>query len=813
MSAGPRRCGQVSSSRHEHCSFLLNQAGDPPPELVTSSAGLPPHGDSLIATPLATLLAALLALSTASNAQTTTVREGDLTAVELTTGLIRVDDFALRTDGRTRIDDFGGGRITLAELVLGERVRVDYFSASGSPPLADRVRVLSGVPPVGPALVNLDVPFGTESQPLVRVFGDDAGDALGSYGVDGVAFGDLNGDGFDDLVGGAPTANGIAGEVTIVYGKPGLRGAVVDLDTDGELSPLGETRIVASGVDQVLGSALACGDFDADGLDDLFIGAPGAGFGGQVVVVYGSATLPGTRIDLALAGSATTILADELQESLGTSLASGDIDGDGFDDLLIGAPGATPFANHRGGKVYVVYGNRSARGTVLDLDTDEAIGPAGETRIFGERDGDGAGSCVASGDLNGDGFDDVVLGANRADTLFTTDRGGAYVVYGRADLRARRIDLGTTLDHVGPAGETRLFGRGPNTWLGTDLATGDVDGDGFDDLLVSAAGVTGVGDNFAVGELYVFYGRANLPGTLLDLRNPPGTYGETRITGTEEFGELGTSVGLADVNGDGFDDLVLGAPGSVPLGQPDNPVLQDGLVFLYFGTPTLRGRQFIDPRESANVAVLRDNAGDSFGQTLAAGGDLDRDGVSEYAASAPGGDNPSIGGENSTGSVVGLFGSASTPTLARKEHSRAGDAPPRDFGPVARCLVDAHAGTGSSETVTLLRSAPLLPHPPLAQLLPVHWQLASDRDVPVFDLTLSYTDLELGTASEGRLAVYTSATGAAGSWKRVAGGTRSALRNEITVRNVAPGFFALVQEPRMSAARSPKPALREVSAR
>jgi len=772
----------------------------------------------LIVSSFVALLAALLAFSSPTSAQGTTVVQGDLTALDVAAGTLGVDGFAIRTDGRTRIDDFGGGRITLAELVLGERVRVDLFTASGSPPLADRVRVLSGPPAVGPTRVDLDVPFGTEAQPVVRVFGDDSGDTLGSYGVDGLAFGDLNGDGFDDLVLGAPNANhptgATAGEVTIVYGSATLPASLVDLDTDGALSPLGETRIVAASWGQALGSALACGDFDADGFDDLFLGAPGAGAGGQVVVVYGSATLPGTRIDLALPGSATTLLADEPQESLGASLASGDVDGDGFDDLVVGAPGATPFAPHRGGKVYVVYGNRVSRGAVLDLDTDEAIGLTGETRIFGERDGDRAGTCVASGDLNGDGFDDVVLGASRADALFTTDRGAAYVVYGRADLRARRIDLSTTLDQVGPAGETRIFGRLPNSWLGTDLATGDVDGDGFDDLLVSAAGVLGAGDNFAVGELYVLYGSASLPSSILDLRNPAGTYGETRITGTEEQGELGTSVALADVNGDGFDDLVLGAPGSVPLGQPDSPVIHDGLVFLYSGTPALRGRQLVDPRETANVAVLRDNVGDGLGQTLAAGGDLDRNGVSEYAASAPGGDNPSIGGENSAGSVVGLFGATAAPTLARKEHSRAGDAPPRDFGPVARCTVDAHAGTGSTDTVTLVRGAPALPHPPLAALLPVHWRLESDRDVPVFDLTLGYTDLELGTASEGRLAVYTSATGAAGTWRRVAGGqARSALRNEITVRNVAPGFFALVQEPRFRPAPQPRAGLREVELR
>jgi len=670
--------------------------------------------------------------------------------------------------------------------------QVRYCPQNGSPPPAVSVTKQAASPVGQPSILSLDVPPGTESQPVARIYGDDPGDNLAGDATDGVAFGDINGDGFDDVVAGT-RFNG--GEVYVVYGSADLPATPVDLNTDGMISAAGETRIIPGTSQELLGTAVATGDVDADGFDDVLIGAPAGGpLSGETIVVYGSAALPGTIVDLALAGDQTTILADELQESAGSSLASGDVNADGYTDIIIGAPGRTPFAAHHGGRVYVVYGNATMRGATLDMDTDETISSAGETRIFGESWEDFAGSSVASGDINGDGFDDVILGADRANILFTADRGGVYVVYGSAALAGTIVDLSATPNAIGPAGETRVFGRSSNSWLGTSVASGDVNNDGFDDLLLSATGVTGVGDNFAVGEVYLFYGGADLPGTILDLRNLPGTYGETWITGTEEFGELGSSLASADVNGDGFDDLVLGAPGSVFPGAPDSTFSSDGLLFVFDGSAALAGQRLIDPREVANLLVVPDNPDDRFGHSVEAGGDLDRNGIAEYGASAASGDNPSIGGNNFTGYVAAIFGAATTPGATRIEHSISGDAPATDFGPVVRCRLNFSGGSATStDAVSLTRSAP--PAPPSGTALPVHWQISTDRSDFAVDVTLVYTDAELGFADEARLAVYASPSGIAGSWTPAGSSqTQSELRNEITVRDATlPSFFAIVE--------------------
>ena len=723
-----------------------------------------------------------------------TIDSVSLDPLDSRSGEVIVDGLGLTVDPDTILNNANGDPIALSAFQTDELVRARFCPDTPPQPTAVRIDQLTGAPATPPDLLRLDVPPGTESQPVLRVFGDDSADSLGAGITDALAFGDVNGDGFDDMILGVPSANSPAGftsgEVVVLFGRSDLPASSVDLNTDGAISAAGETRILATTEGAMLGHAVASGDVDGDGLDDLIIGAPdgntqGPGTG-EVVIVYGAKTLPGTVVDLAQAADKTTILGDNAQERTGWSVASGDINADGNDDLIIGAPGASPGASHQGGTVFVIYGHAGLRGATIDLNTDGAIGTALETRIFGDRSGDETGSSVASGDINGDGFDDVIIGADRANALFTTDRGATYVIYGRDSLAGTIVDLSSTTDAVGPAGETRIFGRVANSWLGASVASGDINNDGFDDVVMSATGIKGVGDNFQVGEVYALYGSATLPGTVVDLNRPPGTFGDTRITGTEEFVEFGFSVASADVTGDGFDDLILGAPQSVPPGEVDNAAVNDGLVFLFHGSQTLAGQQLTDPREVADLIVVRDSPGDLWGYSAEAGGDLDRNGVPEYAASANLGDNPSIGGDNNAGYSAAIFGLTAALSSTRTEHSTEGDAPATDFGPVIRAKIDYASGSAAStDAVTLTRGTVANPPQAAVSVLPLQWQLASDRNGFTADITFGYTDAELGTADEGRLVVFASATGAADTWV-VAGSAQEQdlLRNEITVMGI-----------------------------
>ena len=394
-------------------------------------------------------------------------------------GDVIVNGLTLTVDPDTILKNVNGDQITLSAFQTDELVRARFCPDTLPQPTAVRIDQLTGAPANPPDLLSLDVAPGTESQPVMRVFGDDSADSLGAGISDAIAFGDVNGDGFDDMVMGSPFANSSAsftgGAVFVIYGSSNLPAAAVNLNTDGAISAAGETRILATTAGQMLGHSVACGDVDGDGLDDVIIGSPngnaqGPGTG-EVVIVYGAKTLPGTIVDLAQATDKTTILGDNLQERTGWSVASGDINADGNDDVIIGAPGASPGASHQGGTVFVIPGLAGLRGTTIDLNTDGAIGAALETRIFGDRGGDQTGSSLASGDINGDGFDDVIIGADRANTLFTTDRGAAYVIYGGNSLAGTIIDLSSTTDTVGPAGETRIHGRVANSWLGASVAS------------------------------------------------------------------------------------------------------------------------------------------------------------------------------------------------------------------------------------------------------------------------------------------------------------------------------------------------------
>jgi VCBS repeat-containing protein len=461
--------------------------------------------------------------------------------------------------------------------------------------------------------------------------GIDASD-LSGYSV--ASAGDVNGDGIDDLIIGAPYAdpNGTidAGESYVVFGS------AAGFDASLDLSALdGTNGFVINGIDAGDASGRpvsSAGDVNGDGIDDLIIGARGGDpntitDAGESYVVFGSATGFDASLDLSTLDGTNGFVINGIaaDDRSGISVASaGDVNGDGIDDLIIGAPFADPNGTDVAGESYVVFGSAAGFDASLDLSTLD--GTNGFV-INGIDEYDFSGVSVSSaGDVNGDGIDDLIIGATGGDPNGNNLAGESYVVFGSDAGFDASLDL-ATLD--GTNGFV-INGIDVNDRSGGSVSSaGDVNGDGIDDLIIGAAGA-----DSSSGESYVVFGSATGFDASLDLSALDGTNGFL-INGIDVNDLSGDSVSSAgDVNGDGIDDLIIGARFAAPNGNS-----LAGESYVVFGSATgFDASLDLSALDGTNGFVINGiDASDRTGVSVSAAGDVNGDGIDDLIIGATGG--------------------------------------------------------------------------------------------------------------------------------------------------------------------------------
>jgi hypothetical protein len=252
---------------------------------------------------------------------------------------------------------------------------------------------------------------------------------------------------------------------------------------------------------------------------------------------------------------------------LGQSVSSaGDVNGDGYDDIIIGAPDFSATWNQprtAAGTAYVIFGKASGFNTI-DL-ASFTSGSSGFI-IQGAVVGDGTGISVSgAGDVNGDGYDDIIVGSDYADPKGRSDAGTAHVIFGKASGFST-IDLAS---FTSGSGGFIIQGAAAGDQLGKSVSgAGDVNNDGYADVIVGAP-YADPNSRSSAGAAYVIFGKASGFNTI-DLASFASGFSGFIIQGAKASDFAGSSVsGAGDVNGDSYDDIIVGSSWADPNGRSD----------------------------------------------------------------------------------------------------------------------------------------------------------------------------------------------------------------------------------------------------
>jgi len=410
--------------------------------------------------------------------------------------------------------------------------------------------------------------------------------------------GDVNGDGYGDLLVGAPWSDeGLEGRrpahVRWVRGLlrrlgitlHGTKAGAAYLFLGGPKGPASTPAWVLLGKAEgdFLGSVVAgVGDLNGDGYADFAVGIPGFDTElrneGAVAIYFGRRGPLPSEPDLRLVGRTR-------DESFGSAIAGGDLNGDGYADLVVGAPGSN-LGQVNGGAVSVFYGGprglSTSPGTVLIGKTLDGL--------FGS-------AVAAVGDVNWDGYGDLLVGAYEG-VADPTAAGAVYLYYGGPR-------------GLSPTPALVLRGRKGGEQFGSALAAlGDVNGDGFSDFAVGARKNDDAGED--AGAVFIYH----------SARGGPSPEPRAILRGPAPGGQFGAALaGVGDLNGDGYADLLVGAFNAGGAGQ--------GAVFLYVGGAKGLG-------EKSALELHGRHPGAHFGRAVVGGADLDGDKQLDFAVGSEG---------------------------------------------------------------------------------------------------------------------------------------------------------------------------------